>query len=117
MLFNFEKNIAYDTKRVRITNDMYDKEEYRDCPYDLLVDVRYIRFYDENEKQSYIDACNYWDITDYGLSESSALSYVYDFANDKFVPFYSKVSELYDEIGKLRKIELMLNPDYTENSF
>lgn len=63
MLFDFEKNTAYAAslfvgEPYRLTNDMYDGDEYKDCPYDLLCEVRYIRFYDEDEKQSFIKACN-----------------------------------------------------------
>ena len=122
MLFDFEKNTAYATilfvdEPYRITNDMYDRDEYKDCPYDLLCEVSYIRFYDENEKQSFIKACNEWDVTNYGLDKKGGLTFIFDSLRDEYVPLYEKVSELYDELDKLRRIELTLNPDYKENSF
>lgn len=122
MLFDFDKNAAYATDKsvdgpYRLTNDMYDRDEYKDCPYDLLCEVRYIRFYDEDEKQSFVKACNEWDVTNYGLDKKDGLTFIYDSLRDEFVPLYEKVSELYDELDKLRRIELTLNPDYKENSF
>lgn len=114
-MFDFDKNVAFDQHNNKITNDMY--ADYEDCLYDLLCEVRYVRFYDEDEKQSFIKVCNEWDVTNYGLDRKDGLTFIFDYLQDEFVPLYEKVSELYNELDKLRRIELTLNPDYKENSF
>lgn len=115
ILFDFDKNVVFDQHNNKITNDMY--ADYKDCPYDLLCEVDWIRFYDEEQKQKYIELCKQNNITAYGLDEADGLSFIFDYGLDEFRPLYGKVSELYDELNRLREIELLLNPDYKENSF
>ena len=118
ILFDFDKNIALNVDREPISNnewENYDEEEY----YELLCQVYYVRFYDEEEKRKYIELCKQNDIlfTAYGLDKGGGLSFVFENEFDEFRPLYEKVSELYDELNQLREIELLLNPDYKENSF
>lgn len=116
ILFDFEKNVALNIDREPILNSEwgnYDEEEY----YDLLCQVYYVRFYNEEEKQKYIELCKQNDITTYGLDEEGGLSFFFEDGLDEFRPLYGRVSELYNELNQLRELELLLNPDYEENSF